>query len=584
MPVSEQETPPGGPADGQDWEEQPVAVDGVRSLFVTLGKTFRAYQLYDENNPVRRRFVDQLRTEFLSLWEDLDRLVVSIDEDHMYLGEAEVYGSESRNDSLAFLFFKDGVREITFRPGLETEELELFLGVLQRARKLVPEGDDLLTVLWEQDLRFFEYQYVDLLAEGVELPEAGAGNTESELQAVLAAEDEEIATQERASQQGAAEERPTPQTVKQDDFNPTLYALDHRQMETLRAELMKELKRDTRADVLNALFDRLEESGNRERQSEILEILATLLPNFLSRGALVAATSVLQELRRLEKTEGIFDEQRVQESRHILDRISAPEAIEELIQALFDGTIRASTAQLGGFLQFLRGGALSPLLRASETVGHKELQAVLRKAVQGIAGQNRSAVVQLLEEDDPIVASGAARLAGEMQISEAGPSLAHLLVHADPGVRLAAVEAAVTLKASTVAGALEKTLDDPEREIRIAAARALGALQYRPAAKTLAGIVKGRDIRVADVSEKVAVFEAYGIIAEEDGLDVLDALLNGKGFLGKREPTDIRAAAALALGRIPGDHARAALEKATHDEDPVVRSNVNRALRNEGEE
>lgn len=584
MPVSEQETPPGGPVDGQDWEEGPAAIDAVRSLFVTLGKTFRAHQLYDENNPVRRRFVDQLRTEFLGLWEDLDRLVVAIDEDHMYLGGAEVYASESRNDSLAFLFFKDGVREVTFRPGLETEELEDFLGVLQRARKLVPEGDDLLTVLWEQDLRFFEYQYVDLLAEGVELPESAGGNTQAELQAALQAEDEELAAQEKGPQQGAADEAPAPQTVKQDDFNPTLYALDYRDMEALRGELQKELKRDTRADVLNALFDRLEESDNRERQSEILEILATLLPSFLSRGALVGATSVLQELRRLEKSEGTFDEQRIEESRRILDRISAPEAIEELIQALFDGTIRASTAQLGGFLQFLRGGALSPLLRASETVEHKELQAVLRKAVQGIANRNRSAVVGLLEEDDPILASGAARLAGDMQIAEAATGLVRLLTHSDPSVRLAAIEAAVTLKASPAATALEKTLGDPEREIRIAAAKALGVLQYRPAAPTLASIVKGREIRSADISEKVAVFEAFGIVAEEDALDVLDGLLNGKGFLGKREPTEIRAAAALALGRIPGDRARASLEKATQDEDPVVRSNVNRALRNESED
>jgi len=68
---------------------------------------------------------------------------------------------------------------------------------------------------------------------------------------------------------------------------------------------------------------------------------------------------------------------------------------------------------------------------------------------------------------------------------------------------------------------------------------------------------------------------------EADGLEVLDGLLNGKGFLGKREPTDIRAAAALALGRIAGPEARAVLERATQDDDPVVRSNVNRALRNE---
>lgn len=581
--MSEQGFPTAGAeTEGQEWETDGADAERVQALFVTLGKTFRAYQLYDENNPVRRRFVDQLRNELDAYWQDHEQLVVRIDEDHMYLGDAEVYKSENRNDSLAFLFFKDGVREVTLLPGIETEELERFLGVLQRARKLVPEGDDLLTVLWEEDLRYFQYQYVDLLAEGVTLPESAGGNTQAELQRALEGEDEEIAAQAQRAESGAAEAQPAPSTVKQDDFNPTLYSLDRREMERLQEELQKETKRDIRADVLNALFDRLEEPHNRERQSVILRILSTLLPNFLSRGALVPATAVLQELRRLETTAGAFDEQRIQESRAILDRVSAPEAIQELIQALFDGTIRASAAQLSGFLQFLRGGALAPLLRAAETVDHKELQAVLRKAVHGIADRNREATVKLLEEDDPVIAAGAARLAGDMQIAEAGPALTRLLSHADPAVRLAAVEAAVTLRASTVAAALVQTLEDPEREIRIAAAKALGALQYRPAAKVLAGIVKGRAIRTADISEKVAVFEAYGIVSEADGLEVLDDLLNGKGFLGKREPTDIRAAAALALGRIAGSEARAVLEKATQDDDPVVRSNVNRALRSEG--
>jgi HEAT repeat protein len=206
---------------------------------------------------------------------------------------------------------------------------------------------------------------------------------------------------------------------------------------------------------------------------------------------------------------------------------------------------------------------------------------VLRKAVQGIASRNRTAAVKLLQEPDPVVAAGAARLAGEMQLNEAGPSLAQLLTHADSKVRLAAIEAAVTLKASTAAGALERSLTDPEREVRIAAARALGALRYRPAAQSLASIVKGKDIRSADITEKVAMFQAYGMVAEAQGLELLDGLLNGKGFLGKREPTEIRAAAALALGHIPGDDARTALTKASHDEDPVVRSNVDRALRTE---
>ena len=295
----------------------------------------------------------------------------------------------------------------------------------------------------------------------------------------------------------------------------------------------------------------------------------------------MAATNVLRELRRLEQMPGMFDEEQLVGSRRILDGISSREAIEELIAALYNGTIRASSAQLGAFLQFLRGGALAPLLRESETVQHKELQAVLRKSVQGIASQNRAALVKLLDEEDALIAAAAARLAGEMHVTEAGPSLAGLLRHDDPAVRLAAVEAAITLMASVVAGALEQTLQDSEREVRIAAARALGELRYSPASKSLAALIRSKQIRGADITEKVAVFEAFGMSAQEAGVDLLDELLNRKGLLGKRESTEMRAAAALGLGRIATPNARAALERAAQDEDPVVRSNVNRALRQE---
>ena len=560
-----------------------LPVGQVRELFVVLGKALRAFQLYDENNPVRQRFVESLRQAVAQLWSECDRLTLSVEEERFLLGDQEVYRSESRSDSLAFLFYKDGVREITFLPGLEQEELVRFLGVLQRARKLTPEGDDLLTVLWEEDLQFFQYQYVDFLAEGVDLPTPGSGHTQQDFKGVLEAEKEDEGEEEEGPPKPGeqAEQAPAAKTVSKDDFNPTLYSLDPRELQVLKTELDKELSRDLRNDVLSALFDRLEERDRPERQSEILGVMATLLPNFLSRGSLNAATRVLEELRKLEAIPGVFDEQRLGESRALLDEVSAPDAIGELIQALYDGSIRATPQQLAAFLRFLRAGALLPLLRASETVEHKELQAVLRASVQGIAERNRGAVVRLLSEQDPIVASGAARLAGDMQITEAGPALAGLLAHYDGKVRLAAVEAAVALKASTAAGALQDTLDDPEREIRIAAARALAALRYTPASGRLEDILNSKEIRSADITEKVAFFEAYGTVAGDRSVAMLDKLLNSRGFLGKREPSEIRAAAALGLGKVGSPASMAALKRAAQEDDAVVRSAVNRAGRKE---
>jgi len=57
---------PEGPAElsAEPDFEADLPLAEVKTLFTTLGKAFRAYQLYDENNPVRQRFVDSLRGEF----------------------------------------------------------------------------------------------------------------------------------------------------------------------------------------------------------------------------------------------------------------------------------------------------------------------------------------------------------------------------------------------------------------------------------------------------------------------------------------------------------------------------------------
>ena len=569
------------PASGVDsWTDTTtIPVAEVRDLFVTLGKALRAVQLYDENNPVYLRFVQSLRDALKELWGDIDQLVVTIEEDRMTVGGEEAYRADNRSDSLAFLFFKDGIRKITLLPGIEQDELTRFLGVIQRTRRGRGEGDDLLTILWEADLVHFKYQYVDLLAEGVEIPAPGAGGSTEQLQGVL--QEEAPAEPETAHGQAAPQAERPKGTVSRDDFNPTLYSLDPHEMEGLRKEVELEMARDLRSHVISALLDRLEEPDNPARQSEILAILRTLLPNLLSRGAILPAAHVLAELRGMEERTGLFDAQRTQKSEKILDRLSSAQTMDELVRSLEDGTIRSTPTELSALLRRLRPGALGPLLRASELTQIRELQPVLREAVHGIAEQNPQAVAALLGDQDPIVLAGAARLAGRLKTAEAAPTLAALMAHPVADVRLAAVEAAVDLKASTAAGALQPLLVDPERSVRIAAARGLGRLRYRPAAARFKDLVLGKEIRSADISEKIAFFESYGELAGEAALEPMDKLLNGKGFLGRKEPAEIRACAALALGKIGTDKARQSLQAASSEDDAVVRSAVNRALRGE---
>ena len=569
------------PAEPEDWTEgDDLPVVEVRGLFIVLGKALRAFQLYDENNPVRRRFVTSLREAFEQLWQEVEGLNLAVEEDRILLVGEEVYRSSSRSDSLAFLLYKDGIRDVTFLPGVEGSEVDKILGVFQRAKMLkTAEADDLVTMLWEQDLEFFTCRCVDRITEGAVLPTTQTEEERAALDQVLQGEAQgsQAAEDGAGGQADTAEGKPPPPKIGQ-DFSPTLYALDPDEKEQLRRALASEMSRDVRHDVLAALFDRLEEAGYPDRKSEILKILRELLPNLLSRGAVEYAANVLEELAAVRAEPGVLDEVRQRECDEVLDDLSSTETLEELVRALQDGTIDVPVDVLGRLLKFLRAGALPVLLGAAEQEEIPGLKDTLRGAVHGIASENPEAVLALLDHADPVVTSGAVRLIGRMGMAEAAPSLVGLISHPDTDVRLALVETAELLRDVTTTDTLIDALSDAEPDVRVAAARALATLRVETAAPALEALVTGKKIRQADLSEKIAIFESYALLGGAGAAEVLNELLNKKSFLGRREPSQIRASAARALGRAGLPGAQEALRAAHDDADAVVRTAVRQAL------
>ena len=93
----------------------------------------------------------------------------------------------------------------------------------------------------------------------------------------------------------------------------------------------------------------------------------------------------------------------------------------------------------------------------------------------------------------------------------------------------------------------------------------------------------GNKLKDADLTEKMAFFEAYGALAGEAGIPTLEKLLVAKGgLLGRKGDPETRACAAMALGKIRTPAAREVLQKVTQDKEPLVRNAVSRALREAG--
>lgn len=557
--------------------DTPIPPSEAADLFAALDKAVRAQRLYQTNNPVYRGFITATQAAFTRLWDQIPSLTVGIEE-HAFRWYSRSFPAGEGRDSMPFLFYKDGIRFVTFLPGFE-EELEQFLDVVNRARVQDHRtDDDMVTLLWQQEFSCFQYSYVDALAEGLDVPKAVTPK-------LLGVE----LTLVRADAAGEVSGEPVPPAVEagqpsvarmlsRDDFEETLYFLEPRELEHLQAEVEAEWNRDIKTDVLNALFDRLED-GPPEWRGEILRILRQMLPAYLGSGDLRSATQVLVELNVVMERAALTDDEQ-EAALQIYRELSDPEVLTQLMRSLEDGSIDPSGSELGVFLKHLGPSAMPVLLRSIERTEVQALQERLRTSMEGLANAHRDELVALLGESDPLVLCGAARLAGQLAVNQAAPQLAALLENDDADVRRVAVEALIRIRTALALDAIQGALDDPDRDVRVAAARGLATLRYAPARPRIEEMLESRVVREADLTEKIAFFEAYGAVATAESVGVLDRMLNGRRLFGRESP-EMRACAAMALGRVGSPAARVALQKAAAESNPIVRNAVMKALRHE---
>jgi len=559
------------------------SVAQVTELFGLLEKTVRAHRLYQANNPVYQGFLAALRAAFGKLWGQAHSVHISIEEAAFRWGGKSFTVGEGR-DSLSFLFYKDGIRDLTFLPGFE-DEVGAFLEIVHKSRQRENEQDDLVTLLWEREFSGFQYTYMDLLGEELDLPQGAEEGGERRLARVDPAQIEAAVSgmdgePPRPSDLRKAEQAVrSPEGLSRDDFEETLYFLDETELALLQREVDLEWARDLKADVINALLDRLEDPVPA-RQLEILGIFRQLIPTFLSGGDLASASRILVDLNVMLEGSALAPDPR-DECVRLFGELSEPGMVSQLVRALEEGVLDPGGEELGIFLRHLGPGALAVLLRTVETTEVAGVRKRLETAVEAIARAAPEPVAALLASDEAAIVSGAARLLGRLGYSRAAGPIAALLQRPDPALRLAAVEALVALHNGTALDALQKALEDSERDVRVAAARGLARLRYQPARTRLEELIQSRLMRAADLTEQIAFFEAYGAVGNADSVSMLNKLLNGRTLLRQRQTPELRACAALALGRLGTPAARSALERAGEDDQPMVRNAVARALRQE---
>lgn len=561
-------------------EPPPFAAAIVTDVLKTFSKAVKAHQLYLPNNPMHARSMEAARAAFQGLWQQTDEIVLDVGETQFCWEELVVYEeAEKSTENLAWVFFKDGLRELKICKGFEMTDMDAIMEIIQRVRSATADDDDLLTILWEQEFSTFEYKYVG--AGG------GTGDTPYDPMEAGSAPDklpppgevERGGSERGGSEQLVSSAKPVG-VVSMDDFDSTLYFLDEREIEYIHNEIAKDYSADLRPLVIASLLDTFETQVDVGVREEIARILDGVLINLLSTNQVRTVAYLLREVALTAQRAKELTEVQVQRFADLPERLSEGAVLGQLLETLEETPLSPPQGDISELFLQLRPTALETVFAFTSRSHNRELCVLLENAADRLAASHTSELVRLINVPDPVVAQEAIQRAAAMKTAAAVPALGQVInAGADQSIRLAAVLALADIGSPGALQVLEKCVEDSERDVRVASVRALGTRSYRPALPRVEKALKGKPLRDSNLTEKMAFFEAYGALSGDAGVEFLDSVLNGKGTFGKREEPEFRACAAMALGRINTRRARESLEKAAGDKDAVVKNAVTRAVR-----
>ena len=538
----------------------PRAAD-VADLCNALNRACRGVRFYPPDHPVVTESIELLHRTAHMLLAERQEIVLEVTESSLDFEGIPVFAGDELRDKLAFLMFRDGVRAVRLRSGLQRDEIVALVQVLARADALDRLEQDLVTVLWEQDFAHIDYYVLDPLLESQGEESSTADDLRRELVGIL----------EQAETLDLAEGLPAelePDAGEEERFLIGSVTLAH-DLEQLGQAMQTEP--DVLDDFLGVLAEVLVDPDSSAESPDVTRAIGDVLALYFDRGTFSALTAAIHRLREL----GTLFPNKVSDIEATIRSLASLERLRNAVIGL-DGPFVDRRADLEAVLLQLGEGAQPSLLRLLiEADGINARRALLNTLANG--GLSTHEIMAHIGDPQWYVVRNMVYLLGRLRDEAAVPALERTIKHPDERVRREVVRALGNLNTERAAELVELSLSDPASSVRALAAHAIARQKGSTATTVLLEHVAAKDFSARPESEARAFLEALGDVADDSAVPALDVLWESRLRLRSR-PTHVRVGALRALGLIATPRARQSLERASRSSDPEIRGRARRSL------
>ena len=536
--------------------DQVLALDvkRVADWLQALVRTLKAYRMYLPNNPTLHKFQSDLEARTWSCLKEIGDIVLNVQQFDLLFEDYSVYHNAAREESLAFRFFTDGVRQITFREGLEPQELRGVLEVLKKATDMSQGQDDVVTLLWERDFRHIDYVHISIedLIEGSQEyePEPGAvegGGIPWPARVETPEEDAPVAVPGESILERSDDWNPkAPITSSWDESVGVQFALSEQESQQLTDAIRVEEERPLLNEVLEIVAAIM---ASEEEPTSFLES-ASAFQKFielaLEEGDLARANHLLSRLRTIAAKKAETHNEFRGLAEQVIREIGRPSFLGQFAPILNahpdldPGLLTNFLVQIGP----TSAGAVCDLLGQ---VNHMKHRRALCEALAISCKDDVDVLISRLGDSRWYVIRNVVYVLGRIAHQGVERALDRALHHEDVRVRKEAVRALGNIESPTSRAFLVSAFRDLDASVRIQAALTLAQKRDDRAAQSIWSAIHAPEFARRDQNERRVFFEAVGKSGSDPFVPRLHELLTRGGlFRGTNEEERMNAALALA--------------------------------------
>jgi len=520
------------PPEEPEVDEELASVDDlIRSLL----KAIKAFKLYESNNPMLTRQLKELSTKLTAHLDRYQTLNLQVGEYKLLFDGKPVYQNTDMKESLAFLLYKDGVRELRFIRGLEDREIADFLDVLQRNEQVSRLEDDVVTLLWQKDFAHITYYATDEFMESTGVPV-----NYDELQASL-------------------------------DVSPHVEGKEEPQ----------EVNQEADINFVSTLVDKLVEillhlGEDLEPYENMVTFFDKALEFLVLKGEFKTAGQILKNLHQILDSMALKDNQ-IYAINRIFESVGSPRIIELAAQTFkHEGFFDLKTCYQ--YFDLLPKSAIEPLCNVLGQLESSKARTFIAEIVARKAKGNLEMLVPILKDKRWMVVCYVVNIIGASGDRNAVKYLSQTISHPDERVRRTLLKALTRYGSSDVKALLTKMLNDGSPYVRSQAVIHLAKSAKDNALRPILSAIQSEAFLDREFSEKAAFFRAIGEIRSDESLPVLRKILEKKSWFQRSKWDELQVCAIGALRMFGTEESRKILEMGKRSKNRAVRRACLQAL------